>query len=80
MRGRVAGLGDVPCVTLPPSSAATTRLRAQPDDRRLPTLVAIARALGILEGDAVRAALEQLFATLVERTMQLRGRAAELQR
>jgi hypothetical protein len=61
-------------VPLPPEPAATARLRAQPDDARLPTLLAIARALGLLEGPAVRAALEQLFALLVERTLRLRGR------
>jgi DTW domain-containing protein YfiP len=75
VRGRVAGLDGVPCVTLPPEPAATARLRAQPDDARLPTLLAIARALGVLEGAAVRAALERLFATLVARTLRLRGRA-----
>jgi DTW domain-containing protein YfiP len=78
VRGRVAGLADVPCVTLPPESAATARLRAQPDDARLPTLLAIARAFGLLEEAAVRAALEEVFAALVERTLRLRGRLGKL--
>jgi len=72
VRQRVAGLAGIPCVTLPPA-AATARLRAQPDDARLPTLVAIARALGILDGPEAQAALERLFAALVARVMQLRG-------
>lgn len=72
VRQRVAGLAGIPCVTLPPA-AATARLRAQPDDARLPTLVAIARALGILEGPATQAALEGLFAALVARVTRLRG-------
>ena len=74
VRGRVAGLDDAPCVTLPSEPTATARLRAHPHDGRLPTLVAIARALGLLEGPAVRAALESLFELLVERTLRLRGR------
>jgi len=73
VRGRVAGLAGVPCVALPPEPTATARLRAQPDDARLPTLLAIARALGCLEGAPVRTALEALFAALVERTLRLRG-------
>ncbi|HEX6839184.1 MAG TPA: tRNA-uridine aminocarboxypropyltransferase [Polyangia bacterium] len=78
VRGRVAGLAEVPCVTLPPEPTPPSRLRAQPDDARLPTLLAIARALGVLEDAATRAALEQLFAALVDRTLRLRGRLAEL--
>ncbi len=71
-RHRVPGLADVPCVALP-ADEPVARLRAQPHDQRLPTLIAIARALGILEGVEVRVALEQLFAALVERTLRLRG-------
>jgi len=76
VRARVAGLAEIPCVTLPSAPSAPPRLRAQPDDARLPTLLAIARALGVLEGDAVRTALEDVFAALVARTLRLRGRAA----
>lgn len=71
-RHRVPGLAGVPCVALP-ADEPVARLRAQPHDQRLPTLIAIARALGILEGAEVRVALEQLFFALVERTLRLRG-------
>ena len=73
VRRRVPGLAALPCVALPAEATASARIRAQPHDERLPTLVAIARALGILEGAAVRDALEDVFAALVERTLDRRG-------
>ena len=78
VRQRVAGLRDVPCVVLPPEPAAPTtyRLRSEPHPQGMATLEAIARALGILEGNAgreVRAALEEVFLVVVERTLWSRG-------
>jgi DTW domain-containing protein YfiP len=70
---RVPGLREVPCVTLPPDAPTSYRLRAEYHAGRLSTLEGIARALGILEGAAVRAALEQVFRVMVERTLWLRG-------
>jgi DTW domain-containing protein YfiP len=49
---RVPGLGAVQCVTLPEAGPTEYRLRAEPREGGLATLEAIARALGILEGDA----------------------------
>ena len=76
VRRRVPGLAEVPCVSLPAEAPAGARLRAQHHAERIPTLAAIARALGLLEGPAVRAALEALHAALVARTLGLRGRRA----
>ena len=73
VRQRMPGLGDVPCVSLPPDVPTSYRLRAEYHGDRLATLEAIARALGILEGPAVREALERLFRVMVERTLWLRG-------
>ena len=74
VRQRMPGLGDVPCVSLPPDDEPTSyRLRAEFHEGRLATLEAIARALGILEGPKVRAALETLFDVMVARTLWMRG-------
>ena len=70
---RMPGLRDLPRVSLPPGAPTIYRLRAEAPGARLATLEAIARALGILEGDAVREALERLFRVMVERTLWLRG-------
>lgn len=75
MRRRVPGLGDLPCVTLPPTTT-TYRLRAEPRSGGLATLEAIARALGILEGErgvAIEAAMLAVFRVMVDRTLWLRG-------
>lgn len=73
VRQRMPGLGDVPCVSLPPDAPTSYRLRAEFHEGRLATLEAIARALGILEGPNVRAALEDLFRIMVARTLWMRG-------
>jgi DTW domain-containing protein YfiP len=78
MRQRVPGLRDVPCVVLPPEPGAPTtyRLRSEPHPQGMATMEAIARALGILEGTdgpRVRAALEEVFLVMVERTLWSRG-------
>ncbi|HWE27430.1 MAG TPA: tRNA-uridine aminocarboxypropyltransferase, partial [Polyangia bacterium] len=73
VRQRMPGLAEVPCVSLPPDAPTSYRLRAEFHDDRLATLEAIARALEILEGPAVRDALERLFRIMVERTLWLRG-------
>ncbi len=73
VRNRMQGLADVPCVSLPPDRPTTYRLRTETHVDGLATLEAIARALGILEGPAVRAELERVFNAMVERTLRLRG-------
>lgn len=71
--GRTPELAGAPRVTLPPGPPSRYRLRHHPDPTRLATFEAIARALGLLEGDAVRDELERLFALMVERTLWTRG-------
>jgi DTW domain-containing protein YfiP len=73
VRNRVAGLGDVPSVSLPPGEPSVYRLRAETLEAGLSTLEAIARAMGLLEGAHVRRALELVFRAMVERTLWSRG-------
>lgn len=74
-RKRLAGLDQVPCVTVPETAAGSRyRLRQTARPQRLATIEAIARALGVLEGPAVEAALERVFAVMVDRTLWTNGR------
>jgi len=75
LRRRTPGLRDVPTVTLPTGRPTGYRvLRRTKGEGRLSTLEAIARALGILEGDHVREALETLFHVVVDRHLWIQGR------
>jgi DTW domain-containing protein YfiP len=74
VRQRVPGLRDVRCVAVPASDEPSRyRLRVAAHEHGLATIEAIARALGVLEGPAVRAALEHPFRVMVERTLWARG-------
>lgn len=73
VRNRVAGLADVPCVSLPPGEPSIYRLRSEAHEGGLATIEAIARALGLLEGMEVQRALEAVFLAMVERTLWARG-------
>lgn len=73
LRGRVPGLEALPCVTLPPGAPTTYRLRTERREGGLSTLEAIARAFGILEGEAVERALLAVQRVMVDRTLWLRG-------
>jgi DTW domain-containing protein YfiP len=76
VRQRVPGLRDVPCVSLPAGAPSRYRLRAEAHEAGLATIEAIARTLGVLEGDQgprVQAALEFVFAAMVDRTLWSRG-------
>ena len=77
VRQRVPGLSKVPCVTLPPGEPSIYRLRSEAHAHGLATLEAIARAYEILEGRAVREALEHPFRAMVERTLWVRGSLAD---
>ncbi len=77
VRKRVAGLGAVPCVSLPAGAPTTYRLRFEPQKGGLATLEAIARAFGVLEGPAVEEALLRPFHAMVERTLWSRGELSE---
>jgi len=73
MRLRVPGVAALPCLTLPVEPPSPRRLRAADRRTRLATLEAVARALGILEGEPVRTALEHVFRIKTERTLWMRG-------
>ncbi|HEY2365087.1 MAG TPA: tRNA-uridine aminocarboxypropyltransferase, partial [Polyangiaceae bacterium] len=73
VRARVPGLGDVPCVRLPPESPSTYRLRVESHEDRLSTIEAVARAMGVFEGAHVRRAIEHVFRAMVERTLWAKG-------
>ncbi len=75
VRRRVPGLLDVPCVTLPPGPPTRYQLRHEPVAGGLATLEAIARALDLLDGAHVRAALERLLDAMVAATLKTRGTA-----
>jgi DTW domain-containing protein YfiP len=76
VRRRVPGMGDVPCVSVSGEARLPHRLRAEAHAHGLSTIEAIARALAILEGDAVRRTLETVFRSMVERTLWTRGEIA----
>lgn len=60
-------------VRLPPGPPSRYRLRHDRDPERLATIEAVARALGILEGPALQAHLEDAFERMVEETLASRG-------
>lgn len=68
MRQRIAGLRGLPVLSLPIDVVPAARLRESPGGGRVSTIEAIAAALRLVEGDAPAAALERLFALLVERS------------
>ncbi|HSQ65147.1 MAG TPA: tRNA-uridine aminocarboxypropyltransferase [Polyangiaceae bacterium] len=73
VRNRVPGFRDLPCVSLPPEEPSIYRLRSEAHEHGLATIEAIARAMGILEGVAVRREIERIFRAMVERTLWARG-------
>jgi DTW domain-containing protein YfiP len=64
---KLAGLRGLPLLRLPDAPVPTARLRESPAPGRVSTIEAIASALRLLEGDAVAAPLEALFAVAVTR-------------
>lgn len=68
MRQRLPALRGLPILHLPEAPAAALRLREVPSPGHLSTIEAIAAALRLLEGEAPAAALEALFAQLVDRS------------
>ena len=73
MKKRIPALRDVPTVSIPAGEETQYRLRAERREGGLATAEAIARALGVLEGPLVEAALLELFHIMVERTLWVRG-------
>lgn len=80
MARREPSLRALPRVKLPPGPPSSYRLRAQQDPARVCTFEAVARALGVLEGPDVQAALERFFRVMVDRMLWARGklRASEV--
>lgn len=70
---REPALRRLPTVALPPGPPSRYRLRSHPDPERVSTFEAIARAIGVLDGPAAQARLEQVFTLFVERTLYSRG-------
>ncbi len=70
---RESSLAGIPRVKLPAGAPSCYRLRRSPHVQNLSTLEAIARALGIIEGRDVQAALEVLFLKMVERRLWSKG-------
>jgi DTW domain-containing protein YfiP len=67
----------LPCLALPDGPATRFALRSpRADPRRLSTLEAVARALGIIEGHGTEAALLDAQRRMVERTLFTRGQLA----
>jgi len=77
VRTRVPGLRDLPCASLPPGEPSIYRLRHEPVTGGLATFEAIVRALELLEGGGVRAALDPIFRAMVERTLWARGQLGD---
>jgi len=69
---REPALAGVSQIVLPDMGPSSYRLRNEPKEGGLSTFEAIARALRILEGEAVYTVLEDLFQTMVERTLATR--------
>ena len=70
---REGPLATLPCVRLPEGRASAYRLRSHPDPVRLATFEAIARALGVLEGEPVAEQLLHWFQVFVDRSLWCRG-------
>lgn len=69
---RTPFLHDVERVILPAGPPSRYRLRREPRQEGLATFEAIARSLGIIEGQNVRTNLEQPFLAMVEGTLETR--------
>jgi DTW domain-containing protein len=79
MPSRVPGLASVPQVRLPQAEPSAYRLRRAPHADRLATFEAVARALGLIEGPALRERLEWLFAVTCDRVLWSQGKLPEAQ-
>ena len=66
-------LRDLPRVKISTPNNSIFQLRAQSKPERMATLQAIAEALGVIEGDAVRVQLMRLYREKIERTLKGRG-------
>ena len=67
MYRKLPALRGLPILRLPDAPMPAARLRESPGPGHVSTIEAIARALRLLEGDALAAPLERLFDVAVER-------------
>jgi DTW domain-containing protein YfiP len=67
MRQHLLGLRGIPILALPGPSEALRTMRSPPRPGQLPTLLAIAEALALLEGEEIARPLRELFELAVER-------------
>jgi DTW domain-containing protein len=70
---KIDSLRGVPTLSLPKQDSPAARLRKAPADGMVSTIEAIAAALRLVEGEAVAAPLEALFANVVDK-MRRAGR------
>ncbi len=68
---KLGELRRLPLLRLPELAMPAARLRTSPEPGRVSTIEAIARALRILEGDAVATPLEALFEVAVARSIAM---------
>jgi DTW domain-containing protein YfiP len=73
VRHRHPELKNVPKVKIGAPNLSKFRLRAQHKPEGMATLQAIAHALGVIEGDLVKAELMKLYDAKVEQTLRARG-------
>ena len=76
VRQRVPGLREMTCVSLPRGAPSGYRLRAEAHETGVSTIEAIARAMTLVEGAHVGAALDRVFRAIVDRTLYARGNLA----
>lgn len=69
MYRKLAALRGLPTLRLPETPMPAARLRESPGPGQVSTIEAIARALRLLEGDAVAEPLETLFGVAVQRAL-----------
>jgi DTW domain-containing protein YfiP len=69
MRQKLPAMRGLPVLRLPDVAAPVQRLRESPGHGLVSTIEAIARGLRLCEGEAPAAALERLFALMIERTL-----------
>jgi DTW domain-containing protein YfiP len=74
MSKRVPGLLGVECAYLPPGEMSKYQLRTNQKEGGLSTMEAVARAFGVLEGEAVQAELEHAFRLMIERILWMKGK------
>lgn len=73
MGKRLPGLEHATMVRLPPGGATEWGIRQETHPEGLATFEAIARALGIIESEAVQQRMEELFRLMVAKTVEMRG-------